>query len=131
MIGGRELRYWTDKAGIELVSLKLGNVDQEAVLLRSDFEALQKIGLSYSWSLTDTGYVIASERNAKGRQVTVSRCILGAGPGQTVRFRDGDKLNLRRENLVLIEGGSALRRDRDLVSPRRGHVRPLVPGGME
>ena len=41
---------------------------------------------------------------ATGHLFTPARVLLEAGPGQIVKYRDGDRTNLRRDNLYLASG---------------------------
>ena len=43
------------------------------------------------------------------------RVLLDAGAGESVKYLDGNKLNLRRENLALKKGKLGLRRDREYL----------------
>lgn len=82
-----------------------------------DLQFLLKLGLSPTWNLSPNGHVTASAHRAPGGRVTVSRVLLDAGAKQTVRPIDGNPANLTRSNLQLVEGGSAVRRDRDFLTP--------------
>lgn len=45
---------------------------------------------------------IKSAHPATGRYVSIARWIAGAGRDEQVRYRDGDRFNLRRSNLALV-----------------------------
>lgn len=108
--------FTTDADGQQLVHVALANTDQRATLYAEDYQRWLAAGFSPYWSLCDVGYgiqyVLASARTAgnKHRSLTVARWIADAGKGQRVRYADGDRLNLRRENLVFEQGpaGSAV-----------------------
>ena len=109
---------FTDKHSNELVQVPLGRTGSAfATLYKSDFEYLLSIGLSKSWNTYPNGIVTAPAYRAKGSQVTVARVLLDADIGENVQYVDGDRLNLRRENLRLVNGGWATRRDRDFLTP--------------
>lgn len=46
--------------------------------------------------------------------LSVARVLVDAEPGEIVKYRDGNPLNLRLENLVKVKGPSK-RRDRDFI----------------
>ncbi len=87
-----------------------------AEINKDDWDFLGKLGASTAWNLSAYGTVIAGAARAPGRNVRIGRVLLDAGPGQIVRYRDGNPLNLRRSNLYL-DKGSALGRDRLWLTP--------------
>lgn len=68
----------------------------------------------FSSSSTSSPQIRCSCRGMGGGQATVARLIMDAGPGEIVRYRDRNPLNLRRANLVKVPG-KASRRDREGV----------------
>jgi hypothetical protein len=104
---GREPIHVMTKAGpVVLVPLAGGG---HATLDAPDFAELKRIGLSTSFYLNGKDphlYVKAGLWRTKGRGVGVARIVAGAGPGQVVKYRDKDRTNLRRRNLVLNSGCS-------------------------
>ncbi len=54
--------------------------------------------------------------------VGIARIIVNAGPGQQVKYRDGDTTNLRRENLLVKSFGKSKRRDSLLVVPAHSEI---------
>jgi hypothetical protein len=123
---------FTDGLGNQLVSIRLGRNGEkgEAIIDCDDFELLMGLGMSSTWNCLPAGYVLASAGRAKGGNVGVARVLLDCGPNQSVRYRDGNKFNLRRSNLELrLMSGASTRRDRDYLTPpemRRGAT--LVEG---
>jgi hypothetical protein len=101
--------YFIDIDGQRCVRIPLASTARIAILYAEDFERLIALGLSPFWMVnmnkpTGQGYV----RVAKdGRKLAIARLILGAGPRHQVAYRDGNRLNLRRENLILRRGGTA------------------------
>lgn len=86
-----------------------------AELDATDFDALCAVGVSENWSLNfpnmgARGYIqcnLATHyRNKHGPRTMlgVARLITRAGPGQQVRYRDNNTANLRRSNLILVDG---------------------------
>lgn len=116
MIGARRIRDLVSPEGTPLkaVSLPGGETPNEAVVDLDDFQSLMGMGLSVSWRIS-SGYVVAPSSNALGGYVSVARVLTDAGPGQIVRYIDGDRFNLRRSNLALEEGHGR-RATRDLVT---------------
>lgn len=87
-----------------------------AEIWRDDWEFLRKLGTPENWnSVGSNGHVTVCTPRASGNHIAVGRILLNAGPGETVRYLDGNPLNLRRENLRLVKGGWACRRDRDYL----------------
>ena len=71
-----------------------------------------------AWRLNDNGrgavYVRAKTPGLNYRNVNLAREVLQPGLGRVVRYRDGNRLNLRRSNLQVKEGGTR-RRSRALL----------------
>jgi hypothetical protein len=102
--------YTTDADGRQLVHAALANTDQRATLYAEDYQRWLAAGFPPFWSFVSTGgrfqYVLASTRSPSNskRSLTVARWIASAGRGQRVCYADGDRLNLRSENLELAQG---------------------------
>jgi hypothetical protein len=75
-----------------------------------DFDIHEARGLSWQWLLHDNGrgllYVAVPLTDATGGLVTVSRLLVNAPPGSRIKYLDGNRLNLRRENLFVGKGYS-------------------------
>lgn len=102
--------YTIDADGQRLAHVALARTDQRATMYAEDLAQVLAAGWSPHWSLANTGgrfrYVLVYARNPKGRgrSLTVARLIAGVGKGQLVKYADGDRLNLRRENLLVQKG---------------------------
>lgn len=77
--------------------------------VRVDLEDLRRLeaqGQAGAWFLNGNDhrprYVRTQNGPGKGRLHQVARLITQAGPGEIVRYRDGDRLNLTRANLSLV-----------------------------
>jgi hypothetical protein len=91
-----------------------------AIINFEDLQFLQELGLSFCWSkLPRVGYITAPAFYAPGFRLSPARVLMDAGPRQVVRYRNGDVTDLRKANLFVEEGGSAKRRDREHLRPRR------------
>lgn len=105
--------YFTDNSDRHLVRIALANTEQRATMYAEDFHRWLAAGFSPFLSLTSTGgrhkYVLANVRSPRNtlRSLPLARWIAGAGRGERVRYADGDRLNLRRENLVIVKGGGS------------------------
>ncbi|AOG04297.1 hypothetical protein [Bosea sp. RAC05] len=91
-----------DNCGRPIVRVQLAKASAEAVLYSPDYErVLAPLGTA-SWFLDTNGkgnrYVRALHP-ALARNVMIARLILGVDRG-AVRYRDGDSLNLRSDNLI-------------------------------
>lgn len=102
--------FFTDSAGQRCVRVPLAHSERTALVYAEDFGSLMEAGLSFFWQLNfnkrdGQAYVKA---RLKGTQPhSIARLILGAGRKQEVRYRDGNRLNLRRDNLTIRKGGTA------------------------
>ena len=106
----RNHEHFTDENGQRCARVPLANTGQVATLYAEDLALLLEAGLPQNWSINfncrgGIGYVRAKVPGDNTR--TVARLIRGAAAGQQVAYRDGNRLNLCRHNLVLIEGGTA------------------------
>ncbi len=116
----------TDADGQQLVHVALANTDQRATMYADDYRRWLTAGFSRHWSFVSTGgrfrYVLASVRSPSNskRSLTVARWIAGAGKGEQVRHVDGDRLNLRSENLTLVKGAGASKAASHWLRPNDG-----------
>ncbi|MCB4822627.1 hypothetical protein [Roseicella aerolata] len=104
------MKFSTAHDGGEIATLR----DQDGrtiVVDAADYRRLLALGFTGRWFTNEvtTGYryvrVSRDPRETGGQALfTVSRLILGAGERQSVRHRDGNRLNLRRRNLALRGG---------------------------
>lgn len=105
---GRSPIYSLDRDGEAIVLVPLANHPEPAKLLKADFLRLESQGLGMAWTFNSNGkgshYVRASVPGVRGRLLTVARLIVGAGGGRCVQYRDGNRLNLRADNLFVAEG---------------------------
>jgi hypothetical protein len=108
-----------DADGRAVVAVPLANEAGTAIVDAGDYDRLEALGLSPSWYLNGADrsrcYVRAAINDGRGNNVAVARIIVDAGPGQIVRYRDGDTTNLRRDNL-LVRRGQSKRTDARLVA---------------
>jgi hypothetical protein len=96
-------------AGGAIVRVPLGNRrGVYAILDRADWDAWIKAGRSRTFFLNDNGqggaYVRFRDTGTAGRVASVARTLVNPGPGKIVRYRDGQPLNLTRQNLVVTDG---------------------------
>lgn len=94
--------------------VSLANWPLPVVLDRPDFEALMRAGVPLLWTFNPSrhggrAYVRAGHSETPGNLVILARVIMEAGAGEMVRYRDGNTLNLRRENLRLVKASHAKR----------------------
>jgi hypothetical protein len=112
--GYRTPKFTTDGDGEAIVLVSLANHREPAKLFASDFEGLMRQGVSGMWTLNSNGYgseYVRCPASGKGRLFTVARLIVRPAKGQVIRYRDGNRLNLRRDNLI-VRSGRALNRER-------------------
>lgn len=100
--------YSIDRDGKAIVLVSLANHPEPAKLLKADFLRLEAMGLGMAWTFNSDGkghhYVRASVPGVSGSLSTVARLIVGAGRGQCVQYLDGNRLNLRSDNLFISDG---------------------------
>ncbi len=102
--------FTTDADGNRLAHIALAHTHERATLHAEDYERVLAQGFSPFWAIASTGgrhrYVLVQARSPSnvGRSLTVARLVAQAGKGKRVGYADGDRLNLCRENLVLVEG---------------------------
>lgn len=91
-----------DNCGRAVVRVKLAKASTDAVLYLTDYErVLATIGAA-SWFLDTNGKgnrYVRAVHPASACNVMIARLILGVDRG-AVRYRDGDSLNLRSNNLI-------------------------------
>ncbi|MFK2904839.1 hypothetical protein ISP17_12820 [Dyella ginsengisoli] len=103
-------QFTADADGNRLAHIALAHTHERATLYAEDYERVLAQGFSPYWAIASTGgrhrYVLVQARSPSniGRSLTVARLVAQAGKGQRVGYADGDRLNLRRENLVLVKG---------------------------
>jgi HNH endonuclease len=88
-----------DTDGTEVCLVPLANTSLQATLYRSDYETLIAAGWSPQW-VHNMGVVKVPNWRLGAQRV--SRLIMQPPDGFRVRHRDRNKLNLRRENLLLV-----------------------------
>ncbi len=94
-----------DREAIALVPILGSKVP--AKLFAEDYSALIEAGYGDRWVLNSNGkgqaYVRCSAKKHLGNTETVARLILKLPKGHRVCYLDKNRLNLRRDNLVLVE----------------------------
>lgn len=102
--------FTTDADGQQLVHVALANSNLRATLHAEDYRRLTDVGFTRHWQHAKDGrgnaYATLGAYNPKGVDclVSVARLITQAKAGQSVRYADGNPLNLRTENLKLMKG---------------------------
>lgn len=110
---GRPVHITGDQKKGFLVHVPLArDGEQEAILDLDDYNELVSLKVYPNWSLRGGN---VSARIPGGASVLIARVLTDANPGQRVVYRDGDRLNLRRENLSCSESGFAVNHDRALT----------------
>lgn len=85
---------------------------RSATIDEADYEWALSIGLSPAWVLNDAGNGLCYVRSRRSAEfgatnnVQVARVLMTPPPGCVVKHADGDRLNLRRANLSVVEGPS-------------------------
>ena len=95
-----------------------------ATLYEETFWELTDRGCSDYWCLNKENTPIVWVSSIKS-PVSVSRLISKAGKGQGTRLVDGDKYNLRTNNIRLYNLPSAKRREWDFIEPNTKDSKPV------
>ena len=98
-----------DEDGCPVVRVELTNFRGVfAIVEAADFDRLVELGTSTHWLLNrnsaNATYVKTYKPAVAGSMAQVAREIVGAGRGGVVRYANGDRLDLRRRNLVVADG---------------------------
>ncbi len=100
--------FTTDADGNAIVLVPLANHASPAKLFADDFDRLMTDGYSDQWTLNTAkggySYVRVANSQVAGCLESVARLVTNAGRGQVVRYRDGNRLNLRQDNLIARNG---------------------------
>ena len=89
------------------VQVPLANHSEPAILDRADFDRLKVLGITDQYTLNGSPrgqYVRCHLPNRSDGLVSVARLIIEAGRGHQVKYRDGNRLNLRKGNLYIVAG---------------------------
>src|SRR5690348_15661818 len=106
--------FTVDADGQELAHVALSNTDERVVMYADDFRRLMDAGFSSRWNFSSdrcgNAYPVMWASTVEGvrRGVAVARLIANAQRGERIHMRDGNSLNLRRENLHSESGPARL-----------------------
>lgn len=73
-----------------------------------DLEELIQRGITPNWTFNPSGggdYAYVRSRTPENNLVSIGRLVTGARPGEAVKYRNGDRRDLRRRNLYVTNGG--------------------------
>jgi hypothetical protein len=97
------IEHTQDRDGARIVRVSLANCQATAKLFEVDYEALRAEGITDQWCFNHNGrkhyYVRAYHSGVRGQLITIARKIAKASCGIRVLYADGDRLNLRADNL--------------------------------
>jgi hypothetical protein len=83
-------------------------------LWKEDFQELLSLGVSPNWlTPPNRNNVLASGATRSKSKLGVARVLMDCKAGEGIRYKDGNCLNLRRENLEVVPDPRGKRRDRD------------------
>lgn len=97
-----QIELTEDSCGHPLARVQFAKAQVHAVLYLRDYERVQALTGNASWFLNSSGnghHYVRVWHAPAARNVMVARLILGT-ERETIRYQDGDSLNLRRENLI-------------------------------
>jgi hypothetical protein len=100
---------------VVLISVVNKRETKVALLYKEDFDSLLALGVSPYWCAPNDKQSNVLVAGVGKRKIGVARLLLDAGNGQIVKYKDGNPLNLKRENLELVANGRGKTRDRDLL----------------
>lgn len=90
----------SDTSGFPLVFVPVFGADALAVVDAADFDRLRWLGVPDQWHLQRGGGFGYVACRVAGRCTLVARLLLEAPPSRIVRYRNGNRLDLRMANLV-------------------------------
>jgi hypothetical protein len=96
-----QIKHWADDAGHKLVTIPCGK-DTSCVMDEDGLEELLALGVTPKFIFKDN--VVALRMRQK--QVGIPRLLCDCNAGQHIRYLDANPLNLRKSNLLRINGGS-------------------------
>lgn len=119
-----------DEFGAEALKVPLDNHGiNHAIVSPQAYQRVIDSGLTGMWLLNSNGHGRGYVRTAKcGTLALVARVILDAGPGEVIRYANGDSLDLRVMNLRVMRG-KAKRRDSQLAAQSLGDGNAHELGG--
>jgi hypothetical protein len=123
----REIRHiLEDSTFIKLALVPLEDTinPATAIVFEETFWELKDRGCSDYWCLNKDNTPIVWVSSIKS-PVSVSRLISKAGKGQGARLVDGDKHNLRTNNIRLYDLPSAKRCEWDFIEPNTKDAKPV------
>jgi hypothetical protein len=109
-----------DEFGSEALKVPLDNHGlNHAIVSPHAYQSVIDSGLAGAWFTNSNGcgrrYVRTRAPGGPGTLALIARVILDAGPGEVIRYANGDSLDLRVMNLRSMRG-RAKRRDSQIVS---------------
>jgi hypothetical protein len=128
-----ELKHIIDADGQEVIGVLIRNANKFAWLHKSDYERIIAQYGVCAWTMLHNGqgkdYVYIRTSDPKKRHLYITRLIAGDIQGMSVRFKDGNSLNLRQSNLYhdAGRGGEPLRKRFKLHIPGGGHTGLRIP----
>lgn len=87
------------------------NGEAEATIDFEDYQYLVSLGVSPNWQQSGRS---VSARTPKGNML-VGRILMDAKAGQRVQYKDGNPLNLKRDNLSIRDGGFSVLNNREAL----------------
>jgi hypothetical protein len=109
----------------ELVLVPLDDTDTPAyaTLFLDDFQRLMAGGVSDVWWINKDKLVVC-HASLSNRNASVARLITDAGPGEKLKYLDGDTRNLKSTNLQKSYSKTATRREWDFIAPNNHNTKP-------
>lgn len=117
----RHPMHFTDTKRNPCVRVQMAKKAGHAIVDAEAYAELMQAQVSPNWALNSNGqgrhYVKAGTINNKR---VVARLITKAAAGEQVEYRNGNPLDLRRDNLRLVRGGHATVDCAALLEPNAG-----------
>ncbi len=88
-----------DDDGVPIISIPIANSNKPAILYQEDFDLLLSLNIDPRWTFNAN---LVLERG----QLPIARILFDAKAGEKVRYKDGNSLNLKRDNLLKAKGGA-------------------------
>ncbi len=82
-----------DDDGVPIISIPIANSNKPAILYQEDFDLLLSLNIDPRWTFN-------------ANLLPIARILFDAKAGEKVRYKDGNSLNLKRDNLLKAKGGA-------------------------
>src|SRR5258707_13754112 len=88
-----------DDDGVPIISIPIANSNKPAILYQEDFDLLLSLNIDPRWTFNAN---LVLERG----QLPIARILFDAKAAEKERYKEGNSLNQKRDNLLKAKGGA-------------------------